>query len=71
MTASTLLADPDYPGLKGHLIESTGLAYYADKDEDLARHISERLHALGLEACGAYLEILRDERKGEPELQIR
>lgn len=68
MISTTLVSDPDFPNLKDHLIQATGLAYYADKDEDLAERINRRLSALGLAGCGAYLGVLCDRQKGEPEL---
>lgn len=67
MNPSAVVADADYPRLKSHVIESTGLAYYRDKDEDLARHIAERLDALGLPSCAAYLAAVYAEQ-GQQEL---
>ncbi|MBI3697472.1 MAG: protein-glutamate O-methyltransferase CheR [Acidobacteria bacterium] len=63
-----LLADPLYPRLKDYVIESTGLAYYADKDEDLADRLARRLAALGAGACDSYLAVLEDPQRGEAEL---
>lgn len=70
MTAGpvSLVADPDYGRLKDHLIQSTGLAYYSDKDGDLAGRISRRLEILGLRNCASYLEILHHPAEGEREL---
>ena len=42
-----LLDDPSYVRLKEHLVKSTGLAYYADKDADLARRLGRRLTSVG------------------------
>jgi chemotaxis protein methyltransferase CheR len=67
LNPSAVVADADYPRLKSHVIESTGLAYYRDKDEDLARHIAERLGALGLPSCAAYLAAVYAEQ-GQQEL---
>jgi chemotaxis protein methyltransferase CheR len=66
--APALLADPAYPPLKDHVIRSTGLAYYADKDRDLAAHVAGRLGKLGLSGCSAYLALLHDGDRGEAEL---
>ena len=63
-----LLGDPLYSRLKEYLIEVTGLAYYADKDADLARRIWRRLPGLGIQDCAAYLELLRDPRLGPGEM---
>ncbi len=68
MIPSVVVADPDYQRLKSHLIESTGLAYYRDRDEELARHIVPRLETFGLDGCAAYLDVLLDKQKGESEL---
>jgi chemotaxis protein methyltransferase CheR len=62
-----LACDPFYPHLKQHLIEATGLAYYADKSEDLARRIGRRLSSLGLSDCASYMGILRDSVRGPSE----
>ena len=74
MTASAaahpLLLDPDYPTLKKHLIESTGLAYYADKDGDLSARIAGRLTQLHLPNCAAYLDLLKDRQAGEAERHV-
>lgn len=68
-TLSTPIAlDPAYSQLKEHLIESTGLAYYSDKDSDLAERISRRLSRVGLSDCDSYLRLLRDGAHGEVEL---
>ena len=63
-----LLGDPVYPRLKEYLIEATGLAYYADKDADLARRIRRRLSGFGFEDCASYLDLLRDPARGAPEM---
>ena len=63
-----LLGDPLYPRLKEHLIECTGLSYYADKDSDLARRIRRRLEALGFRDCVSYLDLLRDPVRGASEM---
>ena len=43
-----LVRDALFPRLKEHLVGSTGLAYYEDKDADLAQRIGRRLSCLGL-----------------------
>ena len=56
----SLITDPLYSRLKEHLVESTGLTYYSDKDVDLARRVGRRLLIMGARDCAAYLDILRD-----------
>lgn len=63
-----LEADPFYPALKAHLIESTGLAYYEDKDADLVQRVRRRLSRLGFQSCAAYLELLHDPERGPAEM---
>ncbi len=63
-----LVGDPLYPRLKEHVVASTGLSYYADKDADLARRISHRLSSLGMHDCASYLDILRNPVRGPSEL---
>src|SRR6185312_15985107 len=72
LSAEDLLADPAWPRLKESLIERTGLAYYTDKDADLAARIHRRLSwpgerrgNLGCEAC---LRFLRQDPRGETEM---
>ncbi|MGE5504270.1 MAG: CheR family methyltransferase [Actinomycetota bacterium] len=54
----SLVADPFFPRLKSLVIDTTGMAFYLDKDEDLARIVQERLAQLGLQGCAQYLELL-------------
>lgn len=63
-----LLRDPLYPRLKAHVVKSTGLAYYEDKDLDLAQRIGSRLACLGLPNCTSYLDRLCDPLRGPAEL---
>jgi chemotaxis protein methyltransferase CheR len=64
-----LVADPVYAQLKGYVIESTGLAYYSDKDADFARRLRRRLANFGAPDCAAYLDVLRDPARGPLELE--
>jgi chemotaxis protein methyltransferase CheR len=59
------LGDPLYARLKEWIIERTGLAYYANKDQDLASRIERRMLVLGVEGTAAYLNFLQ---AGEEEL---
>lgn len=68
VSSDALIGDPLYPQLKEHLIESTGLAYYVDKDSDLARRLGRRLSITGMRDCGEYLSVLRDPLRGPSEL---
>lgn len=67
-TPEALLFDPHFARLKQFLIDATGLAYYADKDADLARRIYRRIAGLAGSSCSAYLELLRDPARGRTEL---
>jgi chemotaxis protein methyltransferase CheR len=67
-TVSALLADPTFPLVKDQLIARTGLAYYADKDGELARHLAGRLAACGAAGCADYLALLDDATRGPDEL---
>jgi chemotaxis protein methyltransferase CheR len=68
--ADNLIRDADYLALKHHVIESTGLAYYADKDPDFAARISVRMSELRLQYCSEYLKLLKDSQKGESERHL-
>jgi chemotaxis protein methyltransferase CheR len=67
-SSDTLLADPAYLSLKEYLVRSTGLAYYADKDADLARRVERRLSSTGVRDCASYLGLLQDPLRGRSEL---
>lgn len=60
--------DPDYSRLKEHLIASTGLAYYRDRDHSMAELIGRRLSKLGLNSCASYFERLSEGKEGRDEL---
>lgn len=63
-----LTADPAYARLKNHLISSTGLAYYANRDEEMSGLIGRRLAELGAPNCTDYLSLLADGEAGPSEL---
>ena len=64
-----LIGDPLYSQLKEHLVESTGMTYYIDKDADLVRRIGRRLSNTGARNCADYLDLLRDPVHGPSELE--
>lgn len=65
LSGHALSVDPDYPRLKNYLIANTGLAYYIDKDEQLAGHVAKRMVHLGRPNCTSYLDhLLADELDG-------
>ncbi|MEX0713449.1 MAG: protein-glutamate O-methyltransferase CheR [Pirellulales bacterium] len=59
--------DPAYRRFKDYVIETTGLAYYLNQDEELAGRIAGRLAVLGLNQVGEYLDRLSDGRAAEAE----
>jgi chemotaxis protein methyltransferase CheR len=63
-----LTGDPLFPRLKEHVVDATGLSYYADRDADLAHRISRRLATLGVADCASYLDILQNPFRGPSEL---
>ena len=67
-TPHPLRADPSYPPLKEYLIASTGLAYYHDREDDLASRVVARMRGRGVLDCAGYLGLLRDGPRGETEL---
>lgn len=58
-SAADLLADPYFPRLKALVIHVTGMAFYADKDADLALIVADRMDHCAIESCAAYLERLQ------------
>jgi chemotaxis protein methyltransferase CheR len=68
LSPDALTGDPQYPRLKEHLVVTTGLMYYNDKDVDLARRIGRRLAITGARDCADYLGILLNPLHGPPEI---
>ncbi|MEW5728096.1 MAG: CheR family methyltransferase [Pseudomonadota bacterium] len=64
----SLIADSFFPRLKALVIDTTGMAFYADKDDDLARIVGERMAEVGVGGCARYLELLEDPRRGKDEM---
>jgi chemotaxis protein methyltransferase CheR len=67
LTPDALVRDPQFPRLKEHVVGFTGLAYYHDKDAQLAQRIGGRLSRLGLGDCASYLDMLCDPLRGPSE----
>jgi chemotaxis protein methyltransferase CheR len=67
-TSDEVVRDPFFPRLKEHLVTSTGLDYYEDKDSALAQRIGSRLACLELADCTSYLNVLSDPVRGPAEL---
>lgn len=65
---SALVADPFFPRLKALVIDATGMAFYADKDDDLARIVAARMEECGLPSCLRYLDRLTDQAVGGDEM---
>ncbi|CAA6606444.1 Methylase of chemotaxis methyl-accepting protein [Rhodospirillaceae bacterium LM-1] len=61
-------ADPYFPRIKESIIQKTGLAYYEDKEADLARILKARLAACGLGDCAAYAAFLEAGKAGAAEM---
>lgn len=59
MTIREILSDSDYPRLKALVLNHTGLAYYADKDEDFATRMVRRFAVVKAPNCSTYLSLLR------------
>jgi chemotaxis protein methyltransferase CheR len=62
--------DPCYARLKEHLIATTGLAFYADRDERLTELIASRLSTLGMRDCSCYTDFLADWKQGSAEMDV-
>lgn len=58
MTVRAILADPAYLKLKQYVLNHTGLAYYADKDEDFSTRVARRFAVTQAPSCAAYLALL-------------
>ncbi|MEP7352584.1 MAG: CheR family methyltransferase [Acidobacteriota bacterium] len=67
-SSDTPLDDPGYSRLKEYLVKFTGLAYYSERDTELARLLGRRLAATGLPDCTAYFNLLQHPLHGVTEL---
>ena len=65
--AGRLLADPVYATLKNHVIRTTGLDYYATRDDELCATVNRRIAELSLDDCRAYLKLIAEPAAGQPE----
>lgn len=71
LATARVAADPFFPRLKKLVIEATGMAFYLDKDDDLARILHARLMECGVEGCAQYLDVLEGPHgKGEMDLLV-
>ena len=68
MTVREILSDSDYPRLKTFVLNHTGLAYYADKDEDFATRMARRFAIVKAPHCNAYLSLLSRGAHGSSEI---
>jgi chemotaxis protein methyltransferase CheR len=68
LTQHALSADPGYPRLKDYFIAATGLAYYTDKDDQLAGHLARRMQGLDLPDCASYIRLLQSDEIDGSEL---
>jgi chemotaxis protein methyltransferase CheR len=62
--------DPGYADLKNHLIGSTGLAFYLERDKELAEVIGQRLADLRLPDCSSYSHFLNGRVTGKTEMDV-
>lgn len=65
-----IAGDPAFPVLKSHVLAQTGLAYFRAREADLATRIRRRMVATASPNCTAYLELLRDPRRGEQDALV-
>ncbi|CAA7624918.1 protein-glutamate O-methyltransferase CheR [Magnetospirillum sp. SS-4] len=63
-----ILADFTFASLKAMVIDATGMAFYADKSEDLARIFQLRMGLVGAADCAAYLELLKAPKSEDCEM---
>ena len=57
-TVPEILADPAFERLKALVIDTTGMAFYRDKSDDLAQILAARMAELGVFGCAPYLDRL-------------
>ncbi|EME69360.1 methylase of chemotaxis methyl-accepting protein [Paramagnetospirillum caucaseum] len=65
---AAILDDLAFPRLKALVIDTTGMAFYRDKDGDLARILAERMAEIGCGDCAAYLGLLQSQGQGKAEM---
>lgn len=69
MNLAAVLADPRFPDLKRYVLTRTGLAYYADNNEDLAARLARRMSALQVSDAQSYLQTLESGMAGAHEME--
>ena len=67
MTRPATVGDPGFAALKDRVIARTGHHYYADKDEQLAERVAQRMAVLGIATVAAYAARLDDPSAGADE----
>jgi chemotaxis protein methyltransferase CheR len=65
---AAILDDPAYPRLKSLVIDTTGMAFYRDKDGDLARILAERMAEVEVAGCAPYVDRLQSLGTGKEEM---
>ncbi len=68
MQIEQLVAEPGFERLKKHLIDLTGLEFYATRDVDLAGRVAHRMTRLAVTTAENYLDILRTQPRELEEL---
>lgn len=61
-------ADRFFPALRDHIIDITGLAFYASREEDFADRVARRIARSCPSDCAGYLDLLMDPDRGPAEL---
>ena len=67
-TVQDILADPAFPQLKALVIDTTGMAFYSDKSEDLAQILLARMELIGAGDCASYLDQLKAPKSEDCEM---
>lgn len=61
-------ADRVFPALRDYIIDITGLAFYATREEDFADRVARRIARTCPGDCAGYLDLLMDPDRGPAEL---
>jgi chemotaxis protein methyltransferase CheR len=69
MTPAAILSDIHFDDLKRYVLNTTGLSYYEDKNEDLAARLARRMNSLQAPDCIRYLNLLERGVAGGHEME--
>jgi chemotaxis protein methyltransferase CheR len=69
VSVQRIIGDPGFQRLKERLLTASGLAYYQDREEDIAERVRRRMAAREAGDFASYLKLLEDPSAGPREIE--